>query len=236
MRHRIAGMKLGRNTPHRRALFRNLAAAVLQHGQITTTIHKAKAVQPFVEKLITLGKRGDLHARRRAIALLQDRKLVTVDKQSGDPVYEEREDGGDKTVIQKLFGEIAPAYADRSGGYTRIIKLDRHRIGDGADLVVLQLVSEEDDGPNVSGRFSRRRQKQLGRTNYAARLRRGGKAAPEADADAEGEAGAIATAAPSDAEAPDAAGATESPEEPVESSEAPTADDDSAEEQKPGNA
>lgn len=210
MRHRIAGSKLGRNTPHRRATFRNLAAAVLQHGQITTTIHKAKAVQPFVDKLVTLGKRGDLHARRRAIALLQDRKLVTVDKQTGDPVYEEREDGGDKTLIQKLFNEIGPAYADRTGGYTRIVKLDRHRIGDGADLVVLQLVSEEDEGPNVSGRFSRRRQKQIGRTNYAAQLRRGGKAEPEPAGAPTAEAPAEPASEPETAEAPADPEATES--------------------------
>lgn len=217
MRHRIAGSKLGRNTPHRRAMFRNLAAAVLQHGQITTTAHKAKAVQPFIEKLITLAKRGDLHARRRAIALLQDRKLVTVDKESGDPVYEERDDGGDKTLIQKLFNEIGPAFADRTGGYTRIVKLDRHRIGDGADLVVLQLVSDEDEGPNVSGRFSRRRQKQLGRTNYAARLRRGQSAAP-ASAESEADASTATTDAPAEEAETDPQGepATEAGDEPSE--------------------
>lgn len=223
MRHRIAGSKLGRNTPHRRALFRNLAAAVIQHGQITTTIHKAKAVQPFVEKLITLARRGDLHARRRAIALLQDRKLVTVDKETGDPVYEERDDGGDKTLIQKLFDELGPAYADRTGGYTRIIKLDRHRIGDAADLVVLQLVSEDDGGPTVSGRYSRRRQKQLGRTNYAAQLRRGGAAETEeteAQAPAEPEEAKAATAtAESEAAAEELTAETPTPEGGEESDE-----------------
>lgn len=192
MRHRMAGYKLGRNTPHRKSLFRNLAAALFQHGQITTTLHKAKAVQPFVEKLITLARKGDLASRRRAIALLRDRKLVTVDKQSGDPVYEQREDGGDKTLIQKLFGEIGPKFTDRPGGYTRIIRLAEHRIGDGADLVVLQMVGEDEGGPSVSGRFSRRRQKQDARAAFAAKIRKAAKDKPaeaeEAEAPAEPEA------------------------------------------------
>jgi len=173
MRHGVAGYKLNRDTEHRAALFRNLAAGVIQHEQITTTLPKAKAVQPFVEKLITLAKRGDLHARRMAIARLQDRKLVTVDKRSGDPVYEEHPDGRDKTLIQKLFEEIGPRYAERPGGYTRIVRLGTHRLGDGGDLVVLQLVGDE-EGPSVAGRSSRRRQKQNQRTAFAAKLRRGG--------------------------------------------------------------
>ncbi len=189
MRHGIAGYKLSRDTEHRTALFRNLAAGLFQHGQITTTLQKAKAVQPFVEKLITLARRGDLHARRQVIARLQDRKLVTVDKDSGDPIYEEHPDGRDKTLVQKLFEEIGPKYADRPGGYTRIVRLGTHRIGDGGDLVVLQLVGDE-EGASVAGRSSRRRQKQNNRTTFAAKLRKagGGAAATEAspaDADAE---------------------------------------------------
>lgn len=175
MRHRVAGYKLNRKTGHRRSLFRNLAAALFQHGRITTTLPKAKAVQPFVEKLITLARRGDLASRRRAVAILQDRKLVTVDKQTGDPVYEQRASGRDRTLIQKLFEDIGPRYADRQGGYTRIIRLAEHRIGDGSDLVVLQLVGEDEGGPNVSGRFSRRRQKQDGRTAFAAKVRKSGR-------------------------------------------------------------
>jgi len=229
MRHRIAGKKLSRNTPHRRATFRNLAAGLFQHGQITTTATKAKAVQPFVEKLITLARRGDLHARRRAIAILQDRKLVTVDKQTGDPVYEERDDGGDKTLIQKLFNEIGPAFANRPGGYSRIIKLDRHRIGDGADLVVLQLVSEEDDGPNVSGRYSRRRQKQTGRTAYAAQLRRKGAAPASAESDDDQAPAQI----PADADAATAELDAEAPAEaPADEATASEADDASQDEKK----
>ena len=177
MRHAVAGFKLGRNTGHRRSTFRNLAAALFQHGQITTTLPKARAVVPFVEKLITLAKRGDLASRRQAIARLRDREMVYVVKGGkADDVVEE------KSLIQKLFDEIGPAYANRAGGYTRIVKLGRHRIGDGADLVVLQLVGEDDgSAPKVRGRYSRRRQKQDNRTAFAARLRKargqGGEAA-----------------------------------------------------------
>lgn len=174
MRHRIAGRTLGRTSAHRIAMFRNLAAGLFQHGQITTTLPKAKAVQPFVEKLITLAKRGDLHARRQAIAKLQDRELIKVVK--GGTAPEEIED---KTLIQKLFDEIGPRFSDRPGGYTRIIRLASHRIGDGSDLVVLQLVGDE-EGPNVAGRLSRRRQKQDGRAAFAAKLRKSGGAAPAA--------------------------------------------------------
>lgn len=178
MRHGIAGYKLSRTTPHRKALFRNLAAALFQHGQITTTATKAKAVQPFVEKLITLARKGDLHARRRAFALLRDRQLISVVKGGAEPEQVE-----EKTLIQKLFSDIAPQYADRQGGYTRIVKLGTHRIGDGGDKVVLQLVGAE-DGPKVKGRYSRRRKQQDNRTAYAAKLRKGAKqesAAPAAE-------------------------------------------------------
>lgn len=169
MRHAVAGSKLGRNTAHRRATFRNLAAALFQHEQITTTIHKAKAVQAFVEKLITLARRGDLHARRRAISLLNDRELITVVKGGA-----EEEEIAEKTLIQKLFDEIGPRYKDRPGGYTRIIKLATHRIGDGTDLVVLQLVGEGEEHSHSSK--SRRRAAADKRTAFAAKLRKGAKA------------------------------------------------------------
>ena len=179
MRHRMHGRKLSRTSAHRKAMFRNLAAGLFQHGQITTTLPKAKAVQPFVEKLISLAKKGDLHARREAIAKLQDRDLIHVVKGGAEP-----EEVEDKTLIQKLFDEIGPKYADRPGGYTRIIRLAQHRIGDGSDLVVLQLVGDE-EGPNVSGRSSRRRQKQDGRTAFAAKLRKGKESGVTASAAAE---------------------------------------------------
>jgi large subunit ribosomal protein L17 len=213
MRHAVAGYKLNRTSPHRRALFRNLAAGLFQHGQITTTLQKAKAVQPFVEKLITLARKGDLASRRRAIARLQDRELIKVIKGG------ESEEIEDKTLIQKLFEEIGPRYAERAGGYTRIVRLAQHRIGDGGDLVVLQLVDDDKQtGPSVGGRFSRRRQKQDNRTAFAAKLRRGDKAeAPAADAEQP----------PPSAESQQPAD-DDSPSQPAESTDQPEAADDQA--------
>lgn len=173
MRHGTYGYKLGRDSEHRTALFRNLAAALFQHGQITTTKPKAKAVQPFVERLISLAKRGDLHARRQAIAMLQDREQHFVRNGGQDPANDI--EIADKTIIQKLFDEIGPTYADRPGGYTRIIKLATHRIGDGTNHVVLQLVGEDDERPKP-GASSRRRKQADGRTAFAGKLRKGEKA------------------------------------------------------------
>ncbi len=156
MRHRVHGYKLNRDTEHRTAMFRNIVAGLFEHGQITTTKQKAKAVQPMAEKLITLAKRGDLHARRRAIAVLRDRvmcddeKKITRNRQ-GEVVK------GPK-LIRHLFEEIGPRFADRQGGYTRIIKLGTHRLGDGTDLVMLQLVGKE-SGPEIGGLSSHRRDK-----------------------------------------------------------------------------
>ena len=118
MKHARAGKKLGRDSAHRKALYSNLAGALITHGRIQTTEAKAKAVKPELEKLITLAKKGDLHARRRAISTLQH---------------------PDKGVIYKLFEEIAPRYTDRPGGYTRILKLGP-RPGDATELVYLELV------------------------------------------------------------------------------------------------
>jgi large subunit ribosomal protein L17 len=185
MRHAVAGYKLNRDSEHRRAMFRNMAIALFTHGQITTTHTKAKAVQPLVEKLITLAKKGDLASRRRVTSYIGNTILVKepIDwdsppgKAEGYRVNRNREKllHGPR-VVSKLFSEIGPRYADRPGGCTRIVKLGRHRIGDAADLVVLQLVGEEETGaPTMRGRYSRRRQKQDNRTSFAARLRKGGK-------------------------------------------------------------
>lgn len=133
MRHQIAGKHLNRTGAHRLALRRNLAASLFEHGTISTTRQKARFVQPFAEKLITLAKDGSLHARRRAISLLQDRDICKV---------EDGESVKIGTVINKLFSEIGPQFTDRNGGYTRIIKLPLRRIGDNGQLVLLQLVSE----------------------------------------------------------------------------------------------
>ncbi len=164
MRHRVGGYKLGRNTPHRRAMFRNMAAGLLEHGQIETTLPKAKAVQPFVEKLITLAKRGDLHARRRVVALLRDRIMCGDEEQVTRDRYGEVARG--PKLVRHLFENIGPRYTDREGGYTRIIKTARYRIGDGGDIVILQLVGNE-EGPEISGFGSRRKQKAQKRTEFA---------------------------------------------------------------------
>ncbi len=121
MRHLKAGRQLGRNASHRLALFRNLTRALLEHERIITTVEKAKEVRPFVEKLITLAKKGGLHARRLALSRLQDRALVA-----------------------KLFTEIAPRFRDRPGGYTRIVKRHERRLGDAGHTAFLELLKEGD--------------------------------------------------------------------------------------------
>jgi large subunit ribosomal protein L17 len=126
MRHRRAGKKLGRDSAHRKALYSNLAGALIEHGRIKTTEAKAKAVKPFAEQMITLGKRGDLHARRLALAELRS-----------------------QDVVHQLFADVAPRFVDRPGGYTRIVKLGP-RQGDSADMVYLELVDYEPAGAPVS--------------------------------------------------------------------------------------
>jgi large subunit ribosomal protein L17 len=187
MRHRVAGYKLGRKTNHRKAMWRNMAVSLFTHGQITTTLPKAKSVKPFVEKLISAAKQNDLAARRRVIKALGDQVMV---KHEDDDTVERNRYGeitGGQKVVKVLFDEIAPKYADRTGGYTRIIKLAKHRIGDGASLCVLQLVGSDDEGgPQVSGQYSRRRDKANKRMEFAAARRKGAATATaEAKAPAE---------------------------------------------------
>jgi len=119
VRHARAGKKLGRDSAHRKALYSNLAGALIEHGRIKTTVTKAKAVKPLAEQMITLGRRGDLHARRQATAFLRSRD-----------------------VVHKLFDEVAPLFKDRPGGYTRIVKIGP-RPGDAAEMAYLELVNEE---------------------------------------------------------------------------------------------
>ena len=176
MRHRVAGYKLGRDTEHRSAMRRNMAIALFTHGQITTTVPKAKSVQPFVEKIITAARKGDLTARRRVLKAIGDPFIVNFDVKHDDAPdnYQVNRYGdlvGGPRVVQKLFDEIGPRYADRAGGYTRIVRLASHRIGDGADLCVLQLVGDE-EGPQVAGQYSRRRDKANRRMEFAAKLRK----------------------------------------------------------------
>jgi large subunit ribosomal protein L17 len=129
MRHGIAGRKLGVTSTHRLAMFRNMAVALLKHEQITTTLPKAKELRPVAEKLVTLGKRGGLHARRQAYAELRDAKIV-----------------------EKLFGPLADRYRTRAGGYTRVLKAGV-RYGDAASMAVIELVDRDpgakglDSGP-----------------------------------------------------------------------------------------
>jgi len=125
MRHRNAGRKLGRTSSHRKAMFDNMAHALLKHEQITTTLPKAKDLRRIVEKLITLGKRGGLHARRQALADLQDAKLV-----------------------EKLFTTLAERYKDRKGGYTRVLKAG-FRHGDAAAMAVIELVDRDPEAKGL---------------------------------------------------------------------------------------
>ncbi|WP_428386300.1 50S ribosomal protein L17 [Mucisphaera sp.] len=200
MRHRVAGRKLGRNTPHRKSMFRNMAVSLLTHGQITTTLPKAKSVKPLVEKLISAAKKGDLASRRRVISMLgNDRIMVRSEEDESLTRNKYGELVGGPKVVKTLFDEIAPRYADRDGGYTRIVRLDRHRIGDGTQLCVLQLVGDE-EGPQVSGSYSRRRDKANKRMEFAASLRKGGKA-DEAAEEAKPEAATEVAEAPAE-EAP----------------------------------
>lgn len=119
MRHLKAGRQLGRNASHRRALMRNLTRALILHERIITTVEKAKEVRPFAEKLITLAKKGTLHARRLVLAEIQSRELVS-----------------------KLFNEIGPRFRDRPGGYTRIVKRHERRLGDAGHTAFLELLKE----------------------------------------------------------------------------------------------
>jgi large subunit ribosomal protein L17 len=116
VRHHRNGKKLGRDSSHRKALYSNLAGALIEHGRIKTTEAKAKAVKPLVEQMITLGRRGDLHARRQALSILRS-----------------------QDIVHQLFADVAPRFSDRPGGYTRIVKLGP-RYGDAAQMVYLELV------------------------------------------------------------------------------------------------
>lgn len=119
MRHGKSGRKLNRTASHRKAMFANMSASLIEHEQIVTTIEKAKELRPIVEKLITLGKKGDLHARRQAISQIRD-----------------------ETQVRKLFASLAPRYADRHGGYVRIMRAG-YRHGDNAALAVIEFVDRD---------------------------------------------------------------------------------------------
>jgi large subunit ribosomal protein L17 len=155
MRHHRSGKKLGRDASHRKALYANLAGALITHGRIQTTVTKAKAVKPFAEQMITLGRRGDLHARRQAMAHLRSQE-----------------------VVHKLFAEVAPRFAGRPGGYSRIVRIGP-RLGDAAEMAFLELVD-----------FSAEEQAEEKAQRRRLRLRRREEAELAAEADAAEAAGA----------------------------------------------
>ena len=136
MKHNITHRKLNRTSSHRKALLMNLSNALIKHEQITTTLPKAKELRPFVEKVITLGKKGDLNARRKTISILQDEKNA-----------------------KKIFDIFADRYKDRSGGYTRIVKIG-NRFGDNAPTAIIELVDRDenakglDSGPVIEKKTS----------------------------------------------------------------------------------
>jgi large subunit ribosomal protein L17 len=180
--HMIRGRQLSRDTEHRKALRRNMAQSLFEHGKIRTTAAKAKEIRPFVEKLITLARRNDLTARRRVIALMQDRRVTDEEQE-----FVTNEKGRELTVVMRLFNEVAPKFGDRQGGYTRIIKLPEHRIGDAADLVLLQLCTEE-SAPKGSARRSAglRRKRNERRHQFASKAIKGGGAKTKPEAGASG--------------------------------------------------
>ena len=134
MRHGKVHRKLGKRPSHRRAMFANMAAALIKHEQIVTTLPKAKDLRPIVEKLVTLGKRGDLHARRQAISQMRDLAMV-----------------------KKLFDVIGPRYQDRKGGYTRVLKAG-FRYGDSAPMAVIELVDRDPDAKGADDKARHERE------------------------------------------------------------------------------
>jgi large subunit ribosomal protein L17 len=128
MRHKLAHRKLNRTASHRKAMFANMAASLIEHEQIVTTLPKAKEMKPFMDKLITLAKRGDLHARRQAVAKVRNRDAV-----------------------RKLFDVMGERYADRAGGYTRVLKAG-FRHGDNAPMAVIELVDRDEEARGSADR------------------------------------------------------------------------------------
>jgi len=196
--HLIRGRQLSRDTEHRKAMRRNLVQSLFEHGKVRTTLPKAKEVRAFAEKLITEARKNTLLARRRVISALNDRRLVDEDQE-----FIVNEKGRNKTIVQKLFEEVAPKFTDRQGGYTRIIKLSDYRIGDAGSLVLLQLCTEE-SAPKGSARRSSglRRKRNERKHQFASRILKAG-------GGGKSESAATATATETD----EPAAQTEKPEE-----------------------
>ncbi len=168
MRHRLRGRQLSRDSEHRKALRRNLAQSLFEHGKIKTTLPKAKEVQSFIEKLITAARKGvsaqgedakvvKLNARRKVVSMMNDRRLVD---ENQDFVEKGK---GSRSVVEKLFDEVAPKFVNTNGGYTRIIKLAKHRIGDGGMLVQLELVGTSEAPKGTARKPSGLRRKRAAR-------------------------------------------------------------------------
>ncbi len=194
MRHRVSGRHLSRTSAHRKADRRNMAQSLFQYGQIETTLTKAKEVRPFVERLITLARRGTLQSRQRVEALLNDRAVLSKEQQEEYDAMPDarrhkvlRARSGRRhragkvpasynkkkipfvatSIVHRLINEIAPRYEDRPGGYTRIIRLAKRRIGDNSDLALLQLVGEEEPAKEQGKKtIGQRRQKTLDRIRH----------------------------------------------------------------------
>lgn len=218
MRHRKAGFKLGRTRTHRTAMLRNMAASLFEHGQIVTSVPKAKALQPFVEKIITKAKKGDLHSRRQVIAILggdrtafewlympkgedmaAERERITAQRERTEKFFDvpasdqvERNRYGElrkaPKLVRHIFENVAPRFSDRQGGYTRIVRIGYHRLGDATEMCVIQFVGAE-EGPEIGGNPSRRRRQADKRSAFNAKLRKergaGEKAAAAATAEPE---------------------------------------------------
>lgn len=210
MRHRVKSRKLNRTSSHHKAMQRNLAQSLFQHGRITTTLEKARDVRPFVERLITLARtarQGSITARRQIHKLMADRSMIPAERQSeyDDMSLAKREKvlrarsgrryrtGAAKgklpftaeTVTHRLLSSVAERFEGRPGGFTRLIRLGRRRLGDGGELAMLQLVGDE-QGPGSLTRPERSARKVRSDARYAlaiklAKQRRGGKAEAKAD-------------------------------------------------------
>ena len=188
MRNRINGKQLNRKSEHRKAMLKNMASGLFEHGSIETTMPKAKAVQPCGEKLITIAKQDSFHARRQLESKLNDRKIHAwvadpnvPDSRKENPYFDLPSEEDIKfnrygevkkapRLVQHILANVAPRFADRDGGYTRIVKTGRHRLGDGADLVILQLVGEEDGSEVGSDNVTGRRRQADRREAFAASL------------------------------------------------------------------
>jgi len=228
-------------------MLRNLAAGLFEHGQIETTLPKAKAVQPFVEKIITIAKRGGFNSRKRIEQLINDRKIHSWVADPNVPDSAKHNDHFDlpsesdiefnrygevrkaPRLVQHIMSVVGPKFADRDGGYTRIVKIGKRRLGDGTDLCVLQLVGEE-DGPQLGGGDSRRRTQKQRRRDFAAKVLVGTAVADESaeemiDEELAQEASAEVTEVTEVTEAPEATETSEAPEA-TETSEAPEATDE----------